>query len=83
MRKTTIVTDCGHQYRTGWCAADVAGCTTDCRVCGALLIFPYETTRPTFTVVRGRAFHAYLHETWPAWPADGVGTAYVEFGVNA
>lgn len=79
MRKTTILTDCGHRWKTGRRAADVADHTQDCRVCGRLLIYPRESVHPTYVVLRARDFHAYLHEGNPDWPADGAGTGYVEF----
>jgi hypothetical protein len=78
MRKTIIVTDCHHQYRTGWSPDRLAGATTDCRVCDALLIFPRETT--VGRVVRARNFHVYLNETTDGWwPRDGHNTGCVEF----
>lgn len=78
MLKTTIVTDCGHQYRTGWKPEQLSGATTDCRACDALLIFPRETT--VGSTVRGRNFHVYMNETGGGlWPADGSNTGWMEF----
>lgn len=77
MTKTTIVTDCGHQYKTGYSARRLNGCTTDCRICGELLIFPEGTT--IGTCVRGRAFHVWMNEQWSLWPADGRGSYSASF----
>jgi len=54
MRKTTVVTDCGHQFKTCYKAEVLSGRTMDCRVCGKLLVFPSETT--IGSCVRGREF---------------------------
>lgn len=70
--KTHIITDCGHQFNTGYDAVTLAGATMDCRICDELLIFPRETT--IGTCVRGRAFHVYLNERDRRWPADGRNT---------
>jgi len=84
-RKTTIVTDCGHQYNRGYTADQLTHCTMACRVCGELLIIPrdeIETRFPqTWEVVRARLFHRWVHDQDPGWPADGAGTEYVEFDV--
>lgn len=78
MKRTIVVTDCGHQFTTGYQAARMSGCTMDCKVCLELLIFPEETT--VGTCVRGRAFHRYMNEKWSLWPADGRGTYSAGFG---
>ena len=75
MKKTTIVTECGHQYNTGYKAERLSGCTTDCRICGELLIFPEETT--VGTCVRARVFHFWMNEQWNDWPHDGHGTSSI------
>jgi hypothetical protein len=85
MRKRTVVTDCNHTFKTGYTADDLAGCTIDCPVCTMLLIFPWETTKSVYTVVRARDFHRYLHDRDVktgnefVWPANAAGTSYVEF----
>lgn len=85
-RKLTIVTDCGHRYNRGLAAADVAGCTLDCRVCGELLIIPAETIETrfplTWEVVRARRFHHWMHSQDPRWSVDGASTGYVEFDLG-
>lgn len=75
--KTHIITDCGHRYNTGWTANVLAGCTADCRRCGALLIFPVETT--VGSCVRARDFHHWMNEQWNLWPVDGTNTYSVGF----
>ena len=69
---TVIVTDCGHQYNTAYAAVEMAGATTDCRVCGNLLLFDLKLAGK---VVRARDFH---NEVWgPRVPQES--TYYVEF----
>lgn len=70
-RKTTIVTECGHQYNTWYSPNILRNCTTDCRVCGQLLIFPSDIADLPVHVVRAVLFHKYLNEQWSEWPADG------------
>lgn len=77
MKKTTIVTDCGHQFKTGYNTDILADATMDCRLCGALLIFPRATT--IGSCVRARHFNAFIHEEYHLWPKHGTGAGYIEF----
>lgn len=72
MRKTIVVTDCGHIFKTGYTAKMMSGCTIDCKVCWKLLIFPKETT--IGMCVRARDFNRYVHEGHNFWPVDGFDT---------
>lgn len=87
---TRFTTGCGHSWRRRypWLTATVlAGCTTDCPQCGALLIipggqflgmdpdgFPAEVHMPLL--------HKYLNQQDSRWPADGADTGYVEFAIT-
>jgi hypothetical protein len=77
MKKTIVVTDCGHHFKTGYTAQRMDGCTMDCKVCGNLLIFPRGET--VGRAVRGRAFHIWMNEQWSLWPADGRGSYSTSF----
>lgn len=78
MRKTTIVADCGHQYNTGWPVPELARATTDCRVCGSLLLFD-RVAAPGQRVIHAGLFHVEMNKEWSAWPADGGGTWSASF----
>lgn len=70
---TAIVTDCGHQYNSAYSASQLAGASTDCRICGTLLLFANKLAG---NVVRARNFHDVV------WAPQGVArgdTYYVEF----
>lgn len=72
---------------------DVRGATMDCpfivnrktrEQCAELLIIPFEqfdgVARDIVPPeVHAPLFHKYLHQQDESWPADGAGTAYVEF----
>jgi hypothetical protein len=75
-RLTHIHTECGHDYRTAWPACELAGSTTDCRICASLLIFPEDVAG---TAVRAELFHAYMSRLDPDWPVDGSNTYWVSF----
>lgn len=71
---TVIITDCGHQYNTGYKASYLAGASTDCRVCGNLLLFDNKSVGK---VIGARDFHDVV---WaPYGIARGDNTYYVEF----
>ncbi len=86
---TRITTGCGHSWRRRhltWTRLDLSGATTDCRVCGELLIIPAEQFigQDLHTVpvtLHAPRFHRYLHQQGHRWPADGAGTGtgYIEF----
>lgn len=87
---TRFTTGCGHSWRKlypKWTQGDLAGASTDCRVCGELLMIPSEQftgkdmDRYPFTV-HMPLFHKYLNSKDPRWPADGVGTWYSEFATE-
>jgi hypothetical protein len=84
---TRFTTGCGHSWRRRypwWTIGDLRGATTDCIVCDALLIIPFEQFEGRnpdaypFTV-HMPLFHVYLNSQDPGWPKDGAGTGYVEF----
>lgn len=71
---TVIVTDCRHQYNTAYKAKRLAGASTDCRICGNLLLFDNELVG---NVVRAKDFHNVV---WaPYGIARGDNTYFVEF----
>lgn len=83
---TRFTTGCGHSWRRRypwWTIAELAGCTTDCNVCGELLIIPREqfgdhlSDRYPFNV-HAPLFHVWMNRQDPRWPVDGRGTGYVE-----
>jgi hypothetical protein len=84
---TRFTTGCGHSWRKRypkWTVRDLSHASTDCKVCGELLMIPgeqFEGTDPNAYpfAVHMPLFHAYLHAQDPDWPADGRGTGYVEF----
>lgn len=85
---TRFTTGCGHSWegrRTpGLTVADLAGCTSNCRACGELVIIPGKQFNGlrSDTVpanVHMPLFHRYMHAQDPSWPVDGAGTGYVEF----
>lgn len=84
---TRFITGCGHSWRKRypkWTVGDLRGVVTDCRVCDAYLIIPFEQfdgmDRSVFPVeVHMPMFHKYMNEQDERWPVDGVGTGYVEF----
>ena len=85
--RTRYTTGCGHSIarlhnrRPIWY---LAGATTDCRTCGALLFVPREQfegrdVRSVPIQVHMPLFHRWLSKgTGGDWPADGVGTGYVD-----
>ena len=84
---TRFTTGCGHSWRRRypwWTVGDLRGATTDCKVCDALLIIPFEQFEGVdpdvfpFTV-HMPLFHVYLNAQDPGWPINGAGTRYVEF----
>lgn len=87
---TRYTTGCGHNYYRRYkrfTVATLAGCTTDCPVCGELLIidagqFAGKRLDVKPFAVHLPLFHRYLHQQDPRWPADGAGTGYIEFEVN-
>lgn len=84
---TRFTTGCGHSWRRRypkWTIGDLAHASTDCKVCGELLMIPGEQfkgmNRNAFPfTVHMPLFHAYLNSIEPDWPVDGRGTGYVEF----
>lgn len=85
---TRFTTGCGHSWKRRypkWCVRDLRGATTDCNVCGELLIIPAdqfadsESTRFPFDV-HMPLFHPYMNHQDARWPANGAGTGYAEFG---
>ena len=79
MKKTIVVTDCGHQFNTGYTAEIMRGCTMDCKICNRLLIFDWDDIGLLHKVIRARDFHRYLNELDPKWPIDGADTYVVSF----
>jgi len=87
-KPTTITTECGHQWQGNADHHEIRtlrNCTTDCTVCGRLLLIkgdqwgdadPYQVPHRMHCV----DFHKEMHRQDPNWPADGSGTGYVEFG---
>jgi hypothetical protein len=90
---TRFTTGCGHSWRrrypwhTRW---TLGGATTDCAVCGELLIIPAEQFEDLDLdldldldaypfEVHMPLFHLYLNRQDPRWPADGAGTGFAEF----
>jgi hypothetical protein len=87
---TRFTTGCGHSWRKRypkWTIRQLAGATTDCKVCGELLIIPPEQFTDSHSMqfpfnVHMPRFHLWMwKETNGQWPADGNGTGYVEFEV--
>lgn len=86
---TRFTTGCGHSWRRRYWPYRVerlhtGACTTDCRVCGAVLIIAGEQfegrRRDVVPVaVHMPLFHTYMNQQDPRWPKDGAGTGYVEF----
>lgn len=68
-----ITTECGHKYEndTDLTASDVSGMTTNCKVCGSMLIFLGLDAFAS-------DFHKHLASTNPDWPADGANTGFIE-----
>ena len=84
---TRFTTGCGHswvrRYPT-WDIWHLSHATSDCRVCGELLIIPSEQFSDPYSSnypfhVHMPLFHKYLHAQDERWPEDGSGTGYVEF----
>lgn len=83
-----ITTGCGHSWRRRHLTLtrlDLAGCTTDCGVCGELLIIPAgqfmgQDLHAVPFAVHAPLFHRYLNQQDPRWPADGAGTGYITYG---
>jgi len=83
---TRFTTGCGHSWvrkYPEWDIRDLSHATTDCRVCGELLIIPgdqfSDTKSRLFAFnIHMPLFHRYLHEQDDRWPVDGVGTGYIE-----
>jgi hypothetical protein len=84
---TRFTTGCGHSWHRPypkWTARDLGHVTTDCVVCGELLIIPAEQFEgcdlDQFPInVHAPLFHKYLNQQDSRWPTDGAGTGYVEF----
>jgi hypothetical protein len=70
---TVIVTDCGHQYNSTYSADQLAGASTDCQICGNLLLFDNKLVG---NVVRARDFHDVV---WAPYGVKRGDTFYVEF----
>lgn len=81
MRKTIVITGCGHVWKTGYKPDTCRGCTIDCKTCGRLLIFPDTPVAAGQFVMRAPDFNVYLNERDPRWPRDGANTGYFEFKV--
>lgn len=87
---TRFTTGCGHSWRRRYpwhTIRTLGGCTTDCNVCGELLIIPreqFEGQDPDAYPfnVHAPLFHKYLNQQDPRWPADGAGTGFVEFAAE-
>lgn len=84
---TRFTTGCGHSWKHKYpwhTRLILAGCTTDCSVCGELLIIPVEQFRGEDLTahpaeVHMPLFHKWLHESDPKWPKDGKGAYSVGF----
>lgn len=84
---TRFTTGCGHSWKRRypwWTRSELSRCTTDCAVCGELLIIPakqFEGKDPDAfpAEVHMPLFHRWMSQQDPMWPADGSGTGYVEF----
>jgi hypothetical protein len=87
---TRFTTGCGHSWRRRYfrlTVATIAGCTTDCPQCDALLIIPAgqflgQRLDGPPSQVHAPLFHKYLSQQDPGWPADGQGTGYAEFSAD-
>lgn len=89
---TRFTTGCGHSWRRRYWRNRIrrlhtGACTTDCRVCGELLIIPGEQfDGQRLDVVPAEVhmplFHRYMNNQDSRWPADGSGTGYIEFSVE-
>lgn len=84
---TRFTTGCGHSWRRRypkWTIRDLSHASTDCKVCGELLMIPGEQFKDEKSLafpfdVHMPLFHVYLNSIEPEWPIDGAGTGYVEF----
>ena len=88
---TRFTTGCGHSWKRRypkWRILDMRGATSDCAVCGELVIIPREQfgNRKDLDAypasVHMPLFHRWMNEVAPWWPADGGGTGYIEFSAN-
>lgn len=86
MRRTLVgtrfTTGCGHSWkrsRPRWTRQDLGDASTDCTVCGELLLIPreqFEGQDPEGypAEVHCPRFHVELNRRDPRWPVDGNGT---------
>jgi hypothetical protein len=87
---TRFTTGCGHSWRRRypkWTVRDLRNATTDCVVCGELLIIPrdqFGEMLPDLFPFRVHMplFHQWMNQQDSRWPADGRGTGYVEFSAE-
>ena len=87
---TRFTTGCGHSWRRRYpwhTARTLSHASTDCAVCGELLMIPGEQFEgqnlDAFPVnVHMPLFHVYLNQQDPRWPADGAGTGSIEFAAE-
>ncbi len=87
---TRFTTGCGHSWRRRHFRLPLvvmAGCTTACPVCDALLIIPagqflgQQLDQPP-AEVHMPLLHKYLNQQDSRWPIDGAGTGYAKFGIT-
>lgn len=84
---TRFTTGCGHSWKrrvSRWTVRDLSHSTSDCAVCGELVMIPGEQFdglhRDVYPInVHMPLFHKYMHQQDPGWPENGANTGYVEF----
>lgn len=85
---TRYTTGCGHSWRRRYkryTVEQMRHATTDCNVCGAMLVFDpaqFEGAREDcfWFNVHLPLFNAWMHAQDPRWPLNGANTGFVEFG---